>query len=150
MDQHQDRSVLFDAKMELQSDDSFADPTFSQNTQTSKPSTSMLSRCSIQLAIKIILVVLLIIAAFVGGYLVRRAVHDTANAGKQCHVKVQYRPRKPPSLNETVLDEMLADVSAQNIENNLRYVFALVISRSIVAVFIVQRCVIKGTIVHCF
>lgn len=120
MAKHQDRSVLFDAKMELQSDDSFDEPSFPKSSQKAKPNASIF-RCSTQLAIKVILVVLVIVGAFIAGYLIRRAVHGSANAKQPCHE--EERPRKQHTLDETVLDEMLADMSAENIEKTLRYDF---------------------------
>lgn len=119
MSKHQDRSVLFDAKMELQSDDSFADPSFVK-TSTKMKTTPLLARCNAQLAIKIILIVLLIVGAFVAGYLVRRAVHNTANAKTSCNDGRS--PRKHSALDETVLEDMLAEMTAENIEKTHKYV----------------------------
>jgi len=120
MNQH-DRSVLFDAKMELQpEEDSFAEPSFHASTPTSRPK-PCIWRCNVVLTIKIILVVLLIVGAFIGGYLVRRAVHN-ANVQQKCQQPTP-PPREHAILNETILDEMLAAMSAHNMEETLRYDF---------------------------
>lgn len=96
--------------MELQSNKSVNGTSYSLN---SKPTRCF--RCSVQLGLKILLIVLLIIIPFIGGYLVRRAVDNaTLSQGES-------RSNRPLALDETALEDMLADMSAENIENTLRY-----------------------------
>ncbi|KAK3736513.1 hypothetical protein QZH41_009387 [Actinostola sp. cb2023] len=105
--------------MELQpEEDSFAEPSFHASTPTSRPK-PCIWRCNVVLTIKIILVVLLIVGAFIGGYLVRGAVHN-ANVQQKCQQPTP-PPREHAILNETILDEMLAAMSAHNMEETLRY-----------------------------
>ena len=110
-----DTSHLFDTKMELHpEEESFAQPTII--LKNSKPS----NRCNSVRIAGIILVVALIAAAFIGGYLVRRAVSKSS----KCETNGDgSRPTSSPHLSVR-LQDILADMSAENIELNLRLVYS--------------------------
>ena len=110
-----DTSHLFDTKMELHpEEESFAQPTII--LKNSKPS----NRCNSVRIAGIILVVALIAAAFIGGYLVRRAVSKSS----KCETNGDaLRPTSSPHLSVR-LQDILADMSAENIELNLRLVYS--------------------------
>lgn len=110
-----DTSHLFDTKMELHpEEESFAQPTII--LKNSKPS----NRCNSVRIAGIILVVALIAAAFIGGYLVRRAVSKSS----KCETNGDaLRPTSSPRLSVR-LQDILADMSAENIELNLRLVYS--------------------------
>lgn len=106
----QDRSILFDAKMELHpEEESFAEPTISANQDRKR-------QLRWDILLKVGLVVLLVIAAFIGGYLVRRAVHKSKckddNTGSN----------RPMNDDNKVLQDMLATMSPSSLENMLRFV----------------------------
>lgn len=109
MNREENSSYLYDSKMELHPDEgSFASPTISI-VNSDKP------KCSLGKAAKVILVIVLIAGAFVGGYLIRRAVeNDKCSNGKQStsdnHGDLRFLKK--------ILDEM----SPENIERTLRFV----------------------------
>lgn len=113
-----DTSHLFDTKMELHpEEESFAQPTII--LKNSKPS----NRCNSVRIAGIILVVALIAAAFIGGYLVRRAVSKSSKCETNGDAS---RPTSSPHLSVR-LQDILADMSAENIELNLRLVYSSLI-----------------------
>lgn len=109
-----DTSHLFDTKMELHpEEESFAQPTII--LKNSKPSSR---RNSVRIA-GIILVVALIAAAFIGGYLVRRAVSKSS----KCETNGDASQPTSSPRQRVRLQDILADMSAENIELNLRLVY---------------------------
>lgn len=109
-----DTSHLFDTKMELHpEEESFAQPTII--LKNSKPSSR---RNSVRIA-GIILVVALIAAAFIGGYLVRRAVSKSS----KCETNGDTSQPTSSPRQRVRLQDILADMSAENIELNLRLVY---------------------------
>ena len=110
-----DTSHLFDTKMELHpEEESFAQPTII--LKNSKPS----NRCNSVRIAGIILVVALIAAAFIGGYLVRRAVSKSSKCETNGDAS---RPTSSPR-HSVRLQDILADMSTENIELNLRLVYS--------------------------
>lgn len=104
-----DTSYLFDAKMELHpEEESFAQPTIVLNGKTS-------NRCNVVRVAGIVVVVALIAGAFVAGYMVRRAVSKSSKCEKNGEVS-------PTSSPQIQLRDILAEMSAENIERNLRFV----------------------------
>lgn len=104
-----DTSHLFDAKMELHpEEESFAQPTIILKSKTS-------NRCNGFLIAGIVVVVALIAGAFVGGYMVRRAVSKLSKCGTNGEVS-------PTSSPQIRLQDILAEMSSENIERNLRFV----------------------------
>lgn len=104
-----DTSYLFDAKMELHpEEESFAQPTIILKNKTG-------SRCSVVRVAGIVLVVGLIIAAFIAGYMVRRTV-------TKCKKNGDLPPTTTPAPSQIRLQDVLAEMSAENIERNLRLV----------------------------
>ena len=111
MNSRQESSYLYDSKMELHPDEgTFASPTISI--------VSRKTECTFGRVAKIVLVIFLIVGAFVGGYLVRRAIHkDKCTSNKSS-----------PSNKEgelTFLKEILDEMSPVNIENTLRFVYII-------------------------
>lgn len=108
MNRQQDSSYLYDSKMELHPDEnSFASPTF--NVVSDKV------KCSFGKVAKVILVIILVAAAFIGGYLVRRAVGKA-----RCSVVKKNDASNGGDLK--FLKEILNEMSPSNIEQTLRFV----------------------------
>lgn len=104
-----DTSYLFDAKMELHpEEESFAQPTIILKDKAG-------TRCSSVRIAGIVVVVGLIAAAFIGGYLVRRTVH-------KCRNNQDISPSSSPVPVKVQLQDVLAEMSADDIERNLRFV----------------------------
>lgn len=104
-----DTSYLFDAKMELHpEEESFAQPTIILKNKSS-------SRCNVVRVAGIVVVVGLIVAAFIAGYMVRRTV-------SKCKKNGDVSPTSTPVPSQIRLQDVLAEMSAENIERNLRFV----------------------------
>ena len=104
-----DTSYLFDAKMELHpEEESFAQPTIILKNKTG-------SRCSVVRVAGIVVVIGLIVAAFVAGYMVRRTV-------SKCKKNGDISPTSTSAPSQIRLQDLLAEMSAENIERNLRFV----------------------------
>lgn len=104
-----DTSYLFDAKMDLHpEEESFAQPTIILKTKSS-------NRCNSARVAGIVVVVALIVSAFIGGYMVRRAVSKLS----KCEDNGTASPTSSPQIQ---LQDILAEMSAENIERNLRFV----------------------------
>ena len=109
----QDRSMLFDSKMELHpEEESFADPTIT-TTEKRAP------KFRWDVLLKVGVAVVLVIVAFIGGYLVRRAVFKSKCSGSGDSGARQRQ-------DDSILDKILADMSSDNIEQNLRFACFLV------------------------
>ena len=106
-----DTSHLFDAKMDLQpEEESFAQPTIILKNNKA-------NRCNSVRIAGIVIVVALIVGAFIGGYMTRRAVSKLSKCEKNGS---SLRPTSSP--NSIQLQDILAEMSAENIERNLRFV----------------------------
>ena len=106
-----DTSHLFDAKMDLQpEEESFAQPTIILRNKTA-------SRCNVVRVAAIVVLVGLVIAAFIAGYMVRRTV-------SKCKKNEDVSPTSTPAPSRIRLQDVLAEMSAENIERNLRFVFS--------------------------
>ena len=106
-----DTSYLFDAKMELHpEEESFAQPTIILKNKTD-------SRCSVVRVAGIVVVIGLIIAAFVAGYMVRRTV-------SKCHKNgdISSTSTSTSAPSQIRLQELLSKISAETMERNLRFV----------------------------
>ena len=104
-----DTSYLFDAKMELHSEEeSYTQPIIISKSKTSNRGNGVLV-CGI------VVVVALIAGAFVAGYMIRSAVTKVF----KCETSGAVSPSLLPHIR---LREILAEMSAENIEHNLRYV----------------------------
>lgn len=104
-----DTSHLFDAKMDLQpEEESFAQPTIILKNNKA-------NRCNSVRIAGIVIVVALIVGAFIGGYMTRRAVSKLSKCEKNGS---SLRPTSSP--NSIQLQDILAEMSAENIERNLR------------------------------
>ena len=108
----QDKSLLFNPKMDLYSEgESLAEPAIvrQSNDDTAR------CRWRIRRVALVAFVVVLILAAFIGGYLVRRAVHKP----KTC--KVDVPSSQLDSSDSVKLQEILAEMSPESIESTLRF-----------------------------
>lgn len=104
-----DTSHLFDAKMDLHpEEESFAQPTIILKNKTT-------SRCNVVRVAAIVVLVGLVIAAFIAGYMVRRTV-------SKCKKNGDVSPTSTPAPSRIRLQDVLAEMSAENIEQNLRFV----------------------------
>ena len=74
------------------------------------------SRCSVARVAGIMVVVVLISTAFIAGYLVRIAVTKSQKNG-------DFSPTTTPAPSQIRLQDLLAGMSAVNIERNLRFVY---------------------------
>lgn len=102
-----DTSYLFDAKMELHpEEESFAQPTIILKNKGE-------SRCNVVRITAVVVIVGLLAAAFIGGYLVRRTVF-------KC--KKDVSPTSTPAPSQVRLQDILEEMSAKEIERNLRFV----------------------------
>lgn len=102
-----DTSYLFDAKMELHSEEeSYTQPIIISKSKTSNRGNGVLV-CGI------VVVVALIAGAFVAGYMIRSAVTKVF----KCETSGAVSPSLLPHIR---LREILAEMSAENIEHNLR------------------------------
>lgn len=100
-----DTSYLVDGKMDLHpEEESFAQPTIILKNKTP-------SRCNVVRVGAIVIAVGLVIAAFVAGYMVRRTVF-------RCDKNGDVSPTSAPSRIR--IQDVLAEMSAENIERNLR------------------------------
>lgn len=105
-----DTSYLVDGKMELHpEEESFAHPTIILKNKTP-------SRCNVVRVGAIVVSVGLVIAAFIAGYMVRRTVF-------RCDKNGDVSPTSAPSRIR--IQDVLAEMSAENIERNLRFVLVL-------------------------
>ena len=110
-----DTSYLFDAKMELQpEEESFAQPTIILKNETR----SYRSRCNVVRVAAIVVVVGLVISAFIAGYMVRRTV-------SKCKKNGDVSPTSTSVPSRIGIQDVLAEMSAENIELNLRFVLVL-------------------------
>lgn len=108
-----DTSYLFDAKMELHpEEETFAQPTIIVKNKTA-------SRCNVVRIAAIVIVVGLVIAAFIAGYMVRRTV-------SKCKKNGDVSPTSAPVPSKILLQDVLAEMSAEDIERNLRFVLVIV------------------------
>ena len=113
-----DTSHLFDAKMDLQpEEESFAQPTIILRNKTP-------SRCNVVRLAAIVVLVGLVVAAFIAGYMVRRTV-------SKCKKNEDVSPTSTPAPSRIRLQDVLAEMSAENIERNLRFVLVLIVSVSL-------------------
>lgn len=118
-----DTSHLFDAKMELHpEEESFAQPTILLNSKSS-------NRCNGTRIAGIVVVVGIIAGAFVGGYMVRRAVSKLS----KCEKNGEVSPTPSPQIH---LQDILSEMSAENIERNLRLVRATVVILRLCHIFL--------------
>ena len=62
----------------------------------------------------------LVIAAFIAGYMVRRTV-------SKCKKNGDVSPTSKPAPSRIRLQDVLAEMSAENIERNLRFVLVLIV-----------------------
>lgn len=107
-----DTSHLFDAKMDLHpEEESFAQPTIILKKTP--------SRCNVVRVATIVVLVGLVIAAFIAGYMVRRTV-------SKCKKNEDVPPTSTPAPSRIRLQDVLAEMSADNIEENLRFVIVIV------------------------
>ena len=106
-----DTSYLVDGKMELHpEEESFAQPTIILKNKTP-------SRCNVVRVGAIVVSVGLVIAAFIAGYMVRRTVFRCDKNGD-----VSPTSAAPSRIR---IQDVLAEMSAENIERNLRFVLIL-------------------------
>lgn len=105
-----DTSYLVDGKMDLHpEEESFAQPTIILKNKTP-------SRCNVVRVGATVIAVGLVIAAFIAGYMVRRTVF-------RCDKNGDVSPTSAPSRIQ--IQDVLAEMSAENIERNLRFVLVL-------------------------
>ena len=122
-----DTSHLFDAKMDLHpEEESFAQPTIILKNKTP-------SRCNVVRVAAIVVLVGLVIAAFIAGFMVRRTV-------SKCKKNGDVSPTSTPAPSRIRLQDVLAEMSAENIEQNLRFVQTLSSVKSYRLILHIEGC----------
>lgn len=109
-----DTSYLFDAKMELHpEEESFAQPTIILKNKGE-------NRCNVVRVTAVVVIIGVVAAAFIGGYMVRRTV-------SKCKKEGSGDVPSSPAPSQVRLQEILEEMSAEQIEGNLRFVQAIYI-----------------------